>query len=158
VGLTTQEDPALMFTTSSSGPGFADPATTSTGGLTSMTVKARVRPTSLAATSTVWSVHNGPVFIGEIMTSGALRVTVRDGTGTQIAQVSTATGTIVANQWATIVAAVDLPNLTLRVWIDGALKIDVALAANNGVLGRRRSSTSCAPAPAPTASSAISCG
>ena len=133
-GLVTGEDPALMFTTSGTGPGFTDPSTTS-GALASLTAKVRVRPTAISGTQTLWSLHSGPTFIAEILSSGALRITVRDSASTQIKQVSTAAGTFVAGQWYTVLSSVDLPNRTLRLWINGALVIDAVLDANTGNLG-----------------------
>lgn len=104
-----------------------------------LTAKARVKMNSLAATTQLFHLSGAQGGL-EVMSTGALRLAAfRDSANTALnTSTLTSTGAVNTTDWATILMSIDLPNQVAQVWLNGVEVIEVALAANTGLLSQTR--------------------
>ena len=121
------------FFTSAGDFGLRDPTAVpnSVGGTNGkITMEFLLYDTAIAAQ--VLYQHTGPMTL-EILSTGALRYSVRDSAGTALASlVATAAGLFTANTLHRILFSVDLAAQTAKLWLNGTLVSETALGANTG--------------------------
>lgn len=126
------------FTTSATGPYFADSINVAAG-VTAITFGARFRVSSLPATGTYILFSQGNTgFDVELMNNGNLRFNVKDGAGIKYLNNQVFAAGLAANTWYDLVCAANHSANNLKISINGTVSTVAYTAAGNGVFQSNR--------------------
>ncbi|MDI3338678.1 hypothetical protein QKW60_19885 [Defluviimonas aestuarii] len=129
---------APSFQTSATGPYFLDPANVPAG-RSAITHAARIRFDALPGSTAILFAQSSTGFDVELMNTGALRVTVEDGTGLRTLNAVTVPTALSSDVWYDIVCSANQVEKLFRVAVDGALVATVPFAvAGNGLFQNNR--------------------
>ncbi|MCV2873779.1 hypothetical protein OEZ71_15880 [Defluviimonas sp. WL0050] len=130
---------APSFLTSATGPYFLDPANVPAG-TSAITHAARIRFDALPGSTAILFAQSSTGFDVELMNTGALRVTVEDGTGLRTLNAVTVPTALSSGVWYDIVCSANQVEKAFRVAIDGQLVATVPFTASgNGLFQSNRS-------------------
>lgn len=129
---------APSFQTTVSGPYFVDAAPVPAG-TSAITHATRLRFAALPGSSSMLFAQDSTGFDVSLMNTGALRVTVEDGTGLRTMSLVTISTALAPNVWYDIVCSADQAANVFRVRIDGSLIAAVPFTTNgNGLFQSNR--------------------
>jgi len=117
---TKAADPAVFWTSNTSGPAFMDPANTMSGNNGEYTIYFKLKPASLGATRTLANMGGNQLTL-EVLSGGSIRLGLRDSAGTaMLSAVGIApTGALAVGIWAEIIFTVSLISQKVKMWING---------------------------------------